>query len=98
MAYGYQKLDLSVANQDPHVKFVIDQINKKYSKILVKSTLTSVEQLTLITKKVNYKIVYTNSEGIIFKFLIYYDSIMKKILILNSVNLEASSSYTRLST
>ena len=57
--------------------------------------LESVEVLELKNSKLNYKITYTDSAThLSLKYVIYYDPIIRKVLILNSINLPSSQQFS----
>ena len=57
--------------------------------------LESVEVLELKNGKLNYKIIYTDSAThLSLKYVIYYDPIIRKVLILNSINLPSSQQFS----
>lgn len=96
IAYGYEAIDNE--KSDPNVAKVLAQINNKYGPLIKGSSLDKVESLELRNGKINYKITYLNPlTHASQKFLIYYDPVINKVLILNSVSLPSAQQFTELS-
>lgn len=98
IAYGYETINLSAAESDHNVKTIVTQIGSRYSELIKNKTLQSIEVLELKTGKLNYKIVYLNPvTHLTVKFIVYYDPTLKKVLLLNTVNLPSSQQFQELS-
>lgn len=95
IAYGYEKIELSQTKTDKNIQTIISQINTKYSPLVKSKVLDSVESLELKNGKLNYKITYTDpANHSTLKFVVYYDPIIRKVLVLNTVNLPASQQFS----
>lgn len=80
-----------------NVKTIIGQISTKYSLLVKNKVLQSIELLELKNGKLNYKFVYLDpSTHLTLKFIVYYDPILRKVLLLNTVNLPSSQQFEEL--
>lgn len=96
MAYGYKLIDIQTISDNQNVKEVISFINNRYADAVVGMNVRKVEELILADGRINYKIIY-NSKDSEFKFIIFYQPTLKKVLVLNSVNLPQHSHYNQMS-
>lgn len=72
--------------------------NRKYPQLTSAKTLTSVEQLPLKSGKINYKLGFTDSvTNAKVKFIVFYDPLLKSILLLNPVSLPNNDLFVELS-
>lgn len=76
VAFGFEKID---PNQD--VQEIQKQLEPKYENLIKGEKLIEVEALELKNGKVNYVLKYPS-----VNFVVYYDSILKKIILLNAVS------------
>lgn len=98
IAYGYETIDLSAAKNDANVKAILSQITSKYGEVIKNKNLQSIELLELKTGKFNYKIIYLDpTTHLSLKFIVYYDPIIRKVLLLNTVNLPAAQQFQEMS-
>lgn len=98
IAYGYEAIELSAAETDPNVKTILSQIDSRYAPLVKNKILESIERLELKTGKLNYKILYLDPiSHLTLKFIVYYDPILRKVLLLNTVNLPSSQQFQELS-
>lgn len=96
IAYGYENVDKETS--DPQVAKVLAQITAKYEPIVKGSSLDKVESLELRSGKINYKITYLNpTTHKSQKFIVYYDPLIDKALVLNSISLPSAQQLQQLS-
>ena len=87
----------SVSN-DKNIQFVLKYLGQRYKEPISNADLNKIEQLKLFDGRVNYKIVYKNTKTLSeFKFVVFYQPALQKILILNTVGLYQQSQYNQLS-
>lgn len=92
IAYGYENVDKETS--DPNVAKVLAQITAKYEPIIKGSSLDKVESLELRSGKINYKITYLNlTTHNSQKFIVYYDPVINKALVLNSISLPSAQQF-----
>ena len=88
----------SVSN-DKSIQFVLKYLGQRYKEPISNADLNKIEQLKLFDGRVNYKIVYKNTKTLSeFKFVVFYQPALQKVLILNTVGLYQQSQYNQLST
>lgn len=94
IAYGYENVDLETVKTDVNLKNIISQINLKYSKLVKGKTLQTIEVLELKNGKLNYKVIYMNpATHLTIKFMVYYNPVFEKVLLLNPINLPSSQQF-----
>lgn len=97
VAYGYVTVDLALINTNPSVQKILNHLNNKYRQIVLGKNVTKIEELKLFDGRINYKILYRDPVELSeFKFIIFYQPQLDKILVLNSVNLPHHSQYNQL--
>ena len=98
IAYGYETVSLSSVETDSNVKNIISQITTKYSQLIKGKSLQTIEVLELKSGKLNYKITYFDpATHLTVKFIVYYNPVFNKILLLNPVNLPSSQKFEEMS-
>ncbi len=90
-------INLASINTNPNVQKILSHLNTKYREIVLGKDVTKIEELKLFDGRINYKILYRDSVELSeFKFIIFYQPKLEKILVLNSVNLPHHSQYNQL--
>ena len=98
IAYGYNLIDLAVVPSDSNVQNVLKEINRKYKDLVNGCEPSKVEYLELKDGRINYKIILSDpTKNLEYKFIVFYQPILKKVLVLNSINAPTSNDYTQLS-
>jgi hypothetical protein len=98
VAYGYTIVSLDSVASDKNIQFVLKYLSNRYKEPISNADLSKIEQLRLFDGRVNYKIVYKNTRTQSeFKFVIFYQPLLQKVLILNTVGLYQQSQYNQLS-
>ncbi len=98
IAFGYQTINQELVDADKNIKNVLDQISAKYGPLIRSSTLDKIESLELKNGKINYKITYINTKNHLSqKFIVYYDPVINKVMILNSISLPSAQQFQELS-
>ena len=97
IANGYITMDLKTAKADPNVNNVLKSIRSRYNLLIKNKTLQTVELLELKDGRINYKIIFVDGNGLTYKFVVFYEPNLQKILVLNAINPSQSSQFTQLS-
>ncbi len=99
MAYGYKIVDLASINTNPNIQKILKHLNNKYHQIVLDKNVTKIEELKLLDGRINYKILFRDPVDLSeFKFIIFYQPQLDKVLVLNSINLPHHSQYNQLTT
>ncbi len=97
VAYGYITVDLASINTNPSIQKILAHLNNKYRQIVLGKNVTKIEELKLFDGRINYKILYRDPVELSeFKFIIFYQPQLDKVLVLNSVNLPHHSQYNQI--
>ena len=98
IAYGYTTVSLANIGSDPNIQGVLNYLNQRYKSVIQGMNVSNVETLKLLDGRINYKIVYsdpvTSSQ---YKFVVFYQPALQKVLVLNSINIPHLSQYNQLS-
>lgn len=98
IAYGYRTVDLETLSEDRDLKHVLDYINNRYKELVADNNINKIEELKLFDGRINYKIFFhDSSKGSDFKFIVFYQPSIEKVMVLNSVNFPSHSQYNQLS-
>lgn len=97
IAYGYVEVPLDTISTNENVQNILLHLNQKYHTIVKNKTVVRIEELKLLDGRINYKILYRDTiELSEFKFIVFYQPQLRKVLVLNSVNLPHHSQYNQL--
>lgn len=97
VAYGYVLIDLETISSNKNIQNILRHLNTKYHEIVYSKNVTKIEELKLFDGRINYKIVYRDPATLSeFKFIVFYQPQLEKVLVLNSVNLPHHSQYNQL--
>jgi hypothetical protein len=98
IAYGYENVSLSAVETDRNIKNIIGQIEQKYATLIKGKSLYAIEMMELKNGKLNYKIIYFDPvTHLTLKFIVFYNPVFQKILLLNTVNMPSSQQFQELS-
>lgn len=94
IAYGYETISVEAVDTDKNLKNIVGQINSKYALLTKGKSLQTIEMMELKSGKLNYKIIYYDATThLTLKFMVYYNPMFQKILLLNTVNLPSSQQF-----
>jgi len=84
-----------------NIQNIISYISLKYGSVVQNKSIFKVEELELSDGRLNYKIIYSvngsTSASDQFKFVVFYQPSLDKVLVLNTINLPQNSQYNQLS-
>jgi hypothetical protein len=98
IAYGYTTVSLANIGSDPNIQGVLTFLNQRYKSVIQGMNVSNVETLKLLDGRINYKIVYSEPVTLSqYKFVVFYQPALQKVLVLNSINIPHLSQYNQLS-
>lgn len=91
-------IDLQTIDSNVNVQNILKYLSNKYHDIVLNKKVIKIEELKLLDGRINYKVLYRDPVSLSeFKFIIFYQPKLQKVLVLNSVNLPHHSQYNLLS-
>lgn len=98
IAYGYKTINIEDLSQNVDTQYVLKYIDSRYKDVVADKKVKKIEELRLFDGRVNYKIYFQDvNTGAEFKFVVFYQPALQKVMVLNSVNLPTHSQYNQLS-
>ena len=88
IAYGYESFPLASIQNNSTIQTVVAEIEARYSSIIQGQSVESIEVLELKSGKLNIIVRYLH-----VYFTIFWDPVLERILLLNSVSSFASEKF-----